>query len=118
SISGEKVSEGSGALTFTITREGPDLSKTLEVVYNIGGSDGFRSAEDDDFVGGLPGIGSVLFDVGQSVATVTLNIAPDSVSEFHELTLAQLIELKGEGAEFFEIGTGLAIGEVRNDDGV
>src|SRR5690606_15974594 len=73
---------------------------------------------DDDFVGGLPGIGSVLFDVGQSVATVTLNIAPDSVSEFHELTLAQLIELKGEGAEFFEIGTGLAIGEVRNDDGV
>src|SRR5690606_26305606 len=27
-------------------------------------------------------------------------------------------ELKGEGAEFFEIGTGLAIGEVRNDDGV
>jgi Ca2+-binding RTX toxin-like protein len=118
SISGQKVQEDSGSLTFTVTRDGADLSQPLTVSYSLSGGDGLRDADPDDVVGGLPQTGTVTFAAGQSVATITLGVIADQVSEFHERVVAQITGLGGAGAASHEIGTAQAVGEIRNDDGV
>lgn len=118
SISGQKVQEDSGSLTFTVTRDGTDLSQALTVSYSLSGSDGLRDADPDDVVGGLPQSGTVTFAAGQSVAIINLGVIADQVSEFHEIVVAQITGLGGPGAAGHEIGTAQAVGEIRNDDGV
>ena len=117
-ISGQKVQEDTGALTFTVTRDGTDLSQALTVSYTLSGGDGLRDADPDDVVGGLPQSGTVTFAAGQSVATITLVLTADPGSEFHEIVVAQITGIGGPGAADHEIGTGQAVGEIRNDDGV
>lgn len=118
SISGQKVQEDSGALTFTVTRDGTDLSQALTVSYKLSGGDGLRDADPDDVVGGLPQSGTVTFAAGQSTATIDLAIIADDISEFHEIVVAQITGLGGPGAASHEIGTAQGVGEIRNDDGI
>ena len=118
SISGQKVQEDSGHLTFTVTRDGADLSQALTASYSLTGGDGLRGADPDDVVGGLPQTGTVSFAAGQSTATISLGIFADQVSEFHEIVVAQITGLGGLGAATHEIGTAQAVGEIRNDDGI
>ena len=118
SISGQKVQEDSGALTFTVTRDGTDLSQALTVSYTLSGEGGLRDADADDVVGGPPQSGTVTFAAGQSVVTISLDIIADGVSEFHEIVVAQITGLGGPGAASHEIGTAQGVGEIRNDDGI
>lgn len=117
-ITGEKTSEDSGELTFTVTREGPDFSQSLDVFYTIRGGNGPREANSDDVAGDLPIVGSVSFAPGQSVATITVAVTADATAEFHESLVAQITGLGGAGAAAFQIGAGQTTGEIRNDDGI
>ena len=73
---------GTTPLTFTVTRSG-DTSATSSALWKVTGS-GSTAAAANDFVGGtLPG-GTVSFAAGQTSATITVNVAGDTVIEGDE----------------------------------
>ncbi|MGG5809358.1 Calx-beta domain-containing protein [Falsiroseomonas sp. CW058] len=92
---------GTTPVTFTITRGG-DLSAPVTATWTVGG--GVDAA---DFAGGvLPG-GTVAFAAGQSSATVTVEVAGDTVTEGDE---AFSFSVAGGGAAASAGAT------IRNDD--
>lgn len=73
---------GTTPFAFTVTRSG-DTSATSSAVWKVTGS-GSTAAAATDFVGGtLPG-GTVSFAAGQTSATITVNVAGDTVIEGDE----------------------------------
>ncbi|MBY5935089.1 ExeM/NucH family extracellular endonuclease [Tateyamaria omphalii] len=69
--------EGVTEVSFEITRDG-DVSEAGSVAFTIGGD-----VDADDFVGALP-TGTVEFAVGQTCATVTFEVAGDTLVEDDE----------------------------------
>jgi len=73
---------GSTAFTFVVVRDG-DLSQAASVNYAVTGS-GTNAATGADFTGGVLPSGIVQFAAGQGTATVTINVAGETVGELDE----------------------------------
>ncbi|SFR06282.1 Ca2+-binding protein, RTX toxin-related [Poseidonocella sedimentorum] len=117
-VTGSKAQEDTQDLIFTVTREGPDLSQAIDVTVSLLGGTGPREASSDDIAGGLPQTATVSFAAGEATQTITLDPIADLENEFHERVVAQIISIEGAGASSYEIGSGQAVGEIRNDDGI
>jgi Ca2+-binding RTX toxin-like protein len=78
---------GSTAFTFTVTRSG-NTSMSASAAWWVGGS-GANAANAADFTGGVLPTGTVNFGFGQTTATITVNVAGDTLREADEgFTLA------------------------------
>jgi Ca2+-binding RTX toxin-like protein len=100
---------GSTSYTFTVTRTG-DASSSAALTYSVAGSGAF-AAEASDFIGGVLPSGSVLFAVGETSKTITIDITGDTSGEENEnfsVTLMGLAET--------EIAAKIAIGTIIDDD--
>jgi Ca2+-binding RTX toxin-like protein len=87
---------GSTPFTFTVTRTG-DTSVACGATYVVHSS-GFFGAEAGDFVGGAFPTGAVSFAAGETVKTVTINVAGDTVHEGDERFRVELIDPVGNAA--------------------
>ncbi|MET1414786.1 Ig-like domain-containing protein [Roseibium sp. HPY-6] len=116
SIEGGRAPEDSGVLTFTVERTG-DTSSAIDVPYTIRSAGGTQGAESDDLVNGLDQSGVVTIAAGQTTATFTIGIVPDSINELHDDVIASISTDPSWPANL-AIGTREAIGSIRNDDGV
>jgi Ca2+-binding RTX toxin-like protein len=114
SISSAPVSHSEGALgstafAFTVTRTG-DLSAPSSAAWSVAGS-GAHPADAADFVGGVLPSGTVAFAAGESITTVTVNVAGDSVVEPDEGFTVALASPMGA-----TLATSTATGTILNDD--
>ena len=104
---------GSTPFTFTVTRTG-DLSGTSSVSWTTFNNFGVVPSTDaQDFVGGVMPQGGVFFEAGQSTATITVNIAGDTV--FEQTEELNILLTRATGATISSID-GSAHTLVRNDD--
>jgi len=101
---------GITAYTFTVTRSG-NTSAAGTVNWAVTGS-GANAANGTDFGGTLP-TGVVNFGIGQTTATITVNVAADSTAESDEGFAVTLSGATG-GAT---ISTASATGTILNNDG-
>lgn len=95
---------GLTALTFTVTRAG-DLGGVSSAAYAVT----FGSATADDLSGALTG--SVTFAAGQDTATLTLQVAGDTVVEADETFTVTLSDATGA-----TLSDAVATGTIVNDD--
>jgi len=89
-----------GILTYTITRSG-DLTSSSSVDFRVEGF-GNDPAAEDDFGGFLPS-GTIVFDVGDSVKSISVPILTDTNGEFDETFTFQLEN--AQGADILEGST-------------
>jgi hypothetical protein len=101
---------GNSNFTFTLTR-GVNTLSAGTVDFAVTGTGG-NSASPGDFAGGAFPSGTISFDAGQATATITVNVAGDTVFEADELFTVTLSNASG-GAT---ISTASASGTIRNDD--
>ncbi|NVK32786.1 MAG: cadherin [Gammaproteobacteria bacterium] len=84
---------------FTVEREGA-LVQAAEVDWQVVGS-GASQADGDDFLGGLLPSGSLVFEVGQSSKTITVDVVGDTLTELNESFSIELSNASA-GAEISE----------------
>jgi len=105
--------EGTGStstpFTFTVFRSG-DTSATSSALWTVAGS-GANPATASDFAGNALPTGTVSFAPGQTSATITLGVNPDSTVENDEAFLVTLSNPSGAS-----LSTATATGIIRNDD--
>jgi len=105
--------EGTGStptpFTFTVSRSG-DTSSPSSAVWTVAGS-GANPATASDFTGNALPTGTVSFAAGQSSATVTVGVNPDSTIENDETFTVTLSNPSGAS-----LSTATASGIIRNDD--
>jgi Ca2+-binding RTX toxin-like protein len=108
------TAEEGGALTFTFTRTGGDLSQALTINYivNDGGPLGGATRADGDF-SYLSGIQQITFAAGQTTATITVQSNEDSTVEGDESF--QVLISGGLDYTVDPINNGSA-GVIQNDD--
>jgi len=100
---------GSTSYTFVVTRSG-SLTGTSSARYAVTGT-GNAAANAIDFAGAvLPG-GTVSFAAGQSSATITVQVAGDTIKEANEQFKVTLSSVSGG-----TISTAAATGTIKNDD--
>jgi hypothetical protein len=107
SIADASVAEGDAgttALTFTVTRSG-DLSGASSADYAVA----FGTATADDLSGAITG--TVTFAAGQDMATLTIQVAGDTVVERDESFTVTL-----SGAAGATLDDAVATGTITNDD--
>ena len=100
---------GTTAYTFVVSRSG-DASQAGSVNYAVQGT-GFSAASAGDFSGGFAS-GTVSFAAGESSKTITISVAGDLNIEADEDFAVSLSNATNGG----QIGTGQALGRIRNDD--
>jgi len=108
----EKPEGNSGptAFIFTVTRAG-DLTGSSSTSWAVTGS-GANAANAADFMGGTFPTGSVSFAANQSTATITVNVAGDTVAEPNEGFTVTLSSPSGA-----TLGTpAMASGTITDDD--
>ena len=105
--------EGTGGtstpFTFTVTRSG-DTSSASSASWAVAGS-GTHPATAFDFSGNALPTGTVSFAAGQSSASITVNVNPDSTVENDEPFTVTLSNPSGAS-----LTTATASGVIRNDD--
>ena len=105
--------EGTGStptpFTFTVSRSG-DTSSASSASWAVAGS-GTHPATAFDFSGNALPTGTVSFAAGQSSASITVNVNPDSTVENDELFTVTLSNPSGAS-----LTTATASGVIRNDD--
>ncbi len=105
--------EGTGStptpFTFTVSRSG-DTAGASSASWAVAGS-GTNPATALDFTGNALPTGTVSFAAGQSTATVTINVNPDSTVEQDEGFTVTLANPSGAS-----LSTTTASGIIRNDD--
>ena len=105
--------EGTGStptpFTFTVSRSG-DTSSPSSAIWTVAGS-GANPATASDFTGNALPTGTVSFAAGQSSATVTVGVNPDSTVENDETFTVTLSNPSGAS-----LSTATASGIIRNDD--
>lgn len=106
----EGSSSSSSVFQFVVTRTGSLLSAT-DVDYAVAPF-GESQIQDSDLAGGAFSTGTVSFAVGQSKATVTINIAGDSLLEGNEEFEVSLLNPGGN----LTIQNGTAVATIRQDD--
>ncbi len=106
-VSVDEGDAGTTAMVFTVTRSGGD-DGAVSATYTIN----LGSADAGDFAPGTPLTGIVNFADGQTVATITLNVAGDVQVEPNE-TFTVILSGATGGAT---IGTATGTGTIRNDD--
>lgn len=97
---------GTTAFTFTVTRSGGSLASTASANWAVTGS-----VDGADFVGGVLPSGVVNFGVGQSTATITVNVAGDADAELSESFTVTL-----SGATDAVVVTAAAQATITDDD--
>jgi Ca2+-binding RTX toxin-like protein len=107
-VSALEGNAGSTAFTFNVSRSG-DLSGVSSAAWVVSGS-GANPAQATDFGGALPS-GSVVFSAGQSVRTLTISVAGDTVVEADETFTVTLSNASGA-----TLAVASAVGTIRNDD--
>lgn len=110
-ISADKAegNSGSTAFTFTVTRSG-DLFVACSATWTVSGS-GATPATGSDFTGNALPTNTVSFAVGQSTATITVDVNADTTVENDEAFSVTLSNPSGAS-----IYTATASGIIRNDD--
>ena len=106
-VSVDEGNSGTTAMVFTVTRSGGS-DGAVSATYSIG----FNSADAADLAPGTPLTGTVNFADGQTVATITINVAGDLQAEPNETFTVTLSGATGGAA----IGTATGLGTIRNDD--
>ena len=96
--------------TFTVSLTG-DTSVARTVSYAVTGS-GANAATSSDFENATLPSGTVSFDVGQTVQTITVKVQGDNVVEADENFLVTLSNASSGAV----LGTDKATGTIRNDD--
>ncbi|QEF98823.1 Calx-beta domain protein [Stieleria maiorica] len=113
SATGADQSEGDSgpkSFTFEVTRSG-DTSSAADVAWSVSGS-GSSATDAADFIGGvLPG-GIVAFAAGETLKTVTVDVAGDTDFEADEMFMVTLSDATAGTL----IATSTAEGTIRNDD--
>jgi Ca2+-binding RTX toxin-like protein/Tol biopolymer transport system component len=101
---------GNVAFTFTITRDN-DPTKAVTVDWRVEGR-GEAPASAADFMNGKLPSGTVSFAAGETVKTITVWVAGETLAEADE-TFAVVLENPSAGTT---IGTGSATSTIRNED--
>ena len=115
--SSARVLEGDAGATpvvFNITRTGWSTD-TITVDYSIVGS-GFEPIDSADTVGAFPITGQVTFGPGQATATVTVEVAGDTLPEAHETMVLTLTDATTAGGDPVALGRQQHTVLVLNDD--
>ncbi len=86
---------GTTPFTYTVSRVG-DLFTTVDVQYAVSGSSG-NPASAGDFGDALPG-GTISFGVGETVKTLTIDVAGDTLSEPDEGFTVTLSDATGNSS--------------------
>ena len=103
-VSGPGAEDGTGALTYTVTRTGPtDVDSTI--TYTLGGS-----AEESDYA--QNGTGTLTFAAGATTASFMIDPISDTIFEFDETVIATL----GTASDGGVITTRSATATISNDD--
>ena len=103
-VSGPGAEDGTGALTYTVTRTGPtDIDSTI--TYALGGS-----ADSNDYI--QSGTDTLTFAAGATTASFTIDPTSDTIFEFDETVIATLGTPSDGGA----ITASTATGRISNDD--
>jgi hypothetical protein len=107
----------SGVVTysFTVTRTGA-VDEQASVDWEVVGSGGYH-ADADDFAFGVLPSGSLLFDAGETVKTVTIDVAGDTATEVDETFTLRLLN-PGGGVSISPNGEDAEATIVSDDDGV
>lgn len=102
---------GSTPLTFTVTRFG-NTAVAAGATWTVSGTVSGNSANAADFVGNAFPTGSVSFAAGETVKTVTVNVAGDTAVEADEAFNITLSAPTGAAT----LATTVASGTILNDD--
>ena len=103
---------GTAAFTFLVTRRG-DTTGVSSAAWSVAGS-GPRPAGATDFGGGILPAGIVVFQPGETVHTVTVDVAGDMLVEGHETFTVTLADASVD----VTFAGSTAIGTIGADDAV
>ena len=101
---------GTTPFTFAVTRSGEVAGVTSVVDYEIAPVPGANMADLDDFGGSLPS-GTVTFNSGETLKTITIDVSGDTERELSEQFSVNLLSPTGG-----TIGIATAGGIIRDDD--
>ena len=104
---------GSTPFTFTVTRSG-NTTIVGSANWVVSGS-GANPANAADFTGGVLPSGTISFAAGETVKTITVNVAGDTTVEPDEGFTVSLVSLNTPATSTV-IGTAAATGVILNDD--
>jgi hypothetical protein len=101
---------GATGFTFTVTRSGSTTGVT-DVEYTVSGS-GTTPVSADDFVNNLLPSGTIRFNDGETMKSITVNVSGDTNVENDETFTIMLSNVTGQAI----ITTGTATGTIVDDD--